>query len=519
MASGAVGRDAIVTIRAVNEVERLYTAAESRAFDQRAIAQLHIAGIVLMKRAGRAVFDALRRRWPLASSLTVLCGSGNNAGDGYIVAGIARSHGMAVQLVQLGDAGRLQGDAARARDWAVEQGVTIEAAVEVAPDFVIAGEIVVDALLGTGLVGAVRTEYADAMRIAAAAGRPVIAVDLPSGLCADTGHLDGPVLAADVTVTFICVKRGLVTGAGPGVCGRLEFDDLDVPATLFEGATRTLRWADQYRLLPRRAPTAHKHAAGHVVVVGGDHGMGGAVILAGEAALRVGAGLVSVVTRGAHLAAVHARRPELMVRGADHVDGHVDGEVRALLARASVIAIGPGLGQAPWGRQLLDAAIDAKRPLVMDADALNLCASGALRPGVAVITPHPGEAARLLGCDGTAVQRDRFAAARALARAFAASVVLKGAGSIVDTGTEVSICLHGNPGMATAGMGDVLTGVIAGLLAQGLSPARAAAVGTALHSGAGDVAAARRGRLGLIASDVIEALPVLMYPGGDANAH
>lgn len=502
-----------MTIRAVNEVERLYTAEQSRAIDQQASAQLHVPGIVLMKRAGRAVFNVLRRRWPLASSLTVLCGSGNNAGDGYIVAGIARSQGLAVQLVQLGDAARLRGDAARARDWALEQGVTIEAALAEAPDFVIAGEIVVDALLGTGLVGPVRSAYADAMRIASAAARPVIAVDLPSGLCSDTGHVEGPVLAADVTVTFICVKRGLVTGAGPGVCGRLVFDDLDVPATPLEGATGTLRWADQHRFLPRRAPTAHKHAAGHVVVVGGEHGMAGAVILAGEAALRVGAGLVSVVTRGAHLAAVHARRPELMVLGVEQVDG----QTQALLARASVIAIGPGLGQQPWGRQLLAASIESGRPLVMDADALNLCASAGLRPPAAVITPHPGEAARLLGCDGAAVQRDRFAAARTLASEFAGSVVLKGAGSIVDSGHEVSVCLHGNPGMATAGMGDVLTGVIAGLLGQGLSPARAAGLGTALHSGAGDVAAARRGRLGLIASDVIDALPALMYISADAK--
>ncbi len=497
-----------MALRAVAEVERVFTAAESRALDRLAIDTLRIPGIVLMKRAGRAVFDAVRQRWPLAKRLTVVCGSGNNAGDGYVVAGLARSRGVEVELLQLGDPARLTGDAGLARDWAIAEGVAIAVVSNDSPQFSITGDIVIDALLGTGLAGPVRPAYAGAMALMMESGRPVVAVDVPSGLCSDTGHPQGSAIAADLTVTFIGVKRGLVTGAGPKLAGRLLFDDLGVPAELAgrAGGNPTLRWRALHRDLPVRSRTAHKHDAGHVVVLGGDHGMGGAVALAAEAALRVGAGLVSVVTRSAHLPAILARRPEIMVRGADDADADVLG----LLRRASVVAVGPGLGRADWGQRLLEAARSSGRPLVMDADALNVCVQRGWPFTAAVITPHPGEAARLLQIDSAAVQRDRFAAVRGLALASGGSAVLKGAGSLVDDGSEVSVCLHGNAAMATAGMGDVLTGVIAGLLAQGLNPQTAARLGVTLHSAAGDVAAARRGGRGLLAGDVVDAIEVLL---------
>jgi NAD(P)H-hydrate epimerase len=242
-----------------------------------------------------------------------------------------------------------------------------------------------------------------------------------------------------------------------------------------------------------------------VLAIGGDLGMGGAIRLAGEAALRVGAGLVSVATRAEHVGALNAARPELMANG---VGGPQ--ELEALLERATVIALGPGIGQRAWGHALWHTAIAAGKPVVLDADGLNLLALDTVSlPANSVLTPHPGEAARLLGCNTQDIARDRFAAVRELARRHQCVSVLKGAGTLVATPHgELSVCPWGNPGMASGGMGDVLTGVIAGLLAQGFDAYRAACIGVALHARAGDIAAGE-GECGLLASDLFEPLRVL----------
>lgn len=492
--------------RALDDLARVFTAAECRALDAHAIHDCGIPGIVLMKRAGRAVFEVMIEYWPGVACVTVVCGVGNNAGDGYVVAGLARNRGIDVQLVQLGSPDRLTGDAALARDWAREQGVVVDAVDRDSPHFSVRGDVVIDALLGTGIAGEVRAGYRAAIAIVARSAKPVVAVDVPSGLCSDTGAARGVALPAAVTVTLLGVKRGLLTGAGPDYAGALVFDDLDAPILPAVAGVPVSRWPALAAQLPRRKATAHKNASGHVAILGGDRGMGGAVAMAGEAALRVGAGLVSVATRGVHASALLARRPELMVRG---VEDDLDG-LAEVLSRASVVAVGPGLGQQPWGAALLDAAIDSGLPLVLDADALNLCAASGRRPPGAIVTPHPGEAARLLDADAATIQADRFRAVRTIARQFAGTAVLKGAGSLVDDGLEVSVCLHGNPGMASGGMGDVLTGVIAGLRALGLSGSAAARLGVALHSAAGDRAAAARGAHGLLATDLIAALGPLV---------
>jgi NAD(P)H-hydrate epimerase len=305
-------------------------------------------------------------------------------------------------------------------------------------------------------------------------------------------------------VSFVGWKRGLFTADANDVCGVRELSLLDLPPRAFEGIDADARLLDGSigRLLPPRSANVNKSSFGHVLVLGGDEGFGGAVRLAGEAALRCGAGLVSVATRREHVMAVNAARPDLMARGIDDAIA-----LEPLLDRACVIAAGPGLGQHDWGRALLAAVFTTSKTMVVDADALNLLAQ-APQPlsGSAVLTPHPGEAARLLGCDVATVQRDRFAAVRQLAARYAAVVVLKGAGSLVaDPAGRVAVCPWGNPGMASAGMGDVLTGVIAALLAQGLDAWDAARLGVALHSRAGDIAAADAPR-GLVAGDL---LPVL----------
>jgi NAD(P)H-hydrate epimerase len=261
------------------------------------------------------------------------------------------------------------------------------------------------------------------------------------------------------------------------------------------------RLADLQSLAAPRLRNAHKGSFGHVLVIGGDHAMAGAVRLAGEAALRSGAGLVTVATRAEHAAAVSAGCPELICRGVENGQ-----QLRALMAKASVIVIGPGLGQSGWARALLATVLEARQPVVADADALNLIAREPVNRENWILTPHPGEAARLLGQDTMAVQSDRLAAAVAINRAYGGVTVLKGAGTIVCAGDQrPMVCGAGNPGMATAGMGDVLSGVLGGLLAQGLSPLQAARAGVCVHACAGD-RAAQDGERGLLARDVIAAL-------------
>ncbi|TVS11009.1 MAG: NAD(P)H-hydrate dehydratase [Gammaproteobacteria bacterium] len=487
-------------------VRRLYSAEETRELDRRAIEEEGIPGIVLMRRAGGAAFDLLRRRWPTARSLTVFCGRGNNAGDGYVIAGLARSRGFAVQLLQVTDAADLSGDAGRARDWALDEGVVIE---PFASETDIAGEVVVDALLGTGIRGAVRPDFAAAVERINTAGRPVLAVDLPSGLDADTGVVLGCAVRATATASFIGVKRGLMTAAGPDHAGELTFDDLGLPEAFFSGTGAPVGvglatlGADDLLLAPR-SRDAHKGRFGHVLVVGGDHGMGGAAALAAESALRCGTGLVSAATRGSHVAAILARTPEVMVRA---VESRAD--LLPLLERASVVVLGPGLGQEPWGEQMFDAAVASGRPLLLDADGLNLLARRPQRREDWVLTPHPGEAARLLGCTTTEVGADRFAAVAALQQRFGGAVVLKGLGSLIAGGEDLVLAPYGNPGMATGGMGDVLSGVVGALLAQGLDPFRAARLGVCLHGAAGDAAAAG-GCIGLAAGDLVPHLRRLL---------
>jgi NAD(P)H-hydrate epimerase len=292
---------------------RLFSAAEVRELDRIAIEERGVPGIVLMKRAGLAVFKAMSKLDPSCAAVTVLCGRGNNAGDGYIIAGLAVDHGMDVQLLQLGSIDALRGDAALARDWARERGV-VEEPFHSSSE--LRGAVLVDALLGTGLTGEVRDEFGAAIDAINRAGRPIVSVDLPSGLCADTGVPLGRAVNADLTVTFIGKKRGLYTGAGKEHAGQVIYDALDVDETVFDqvpARVELLRLHENVGTPEPRRRDAHKGSFGHVLIVGGDHGMGGAALMAAEAAMRCGAGLVSVATRPEHLGGFLARRPELMV--------------------------------------------------------------------------------------------------------------------------------------------------------------------------------------------------------------
>jgi NAD(P)H-hydrate epimerase len=477
---------------------RLYRAEQVRAMDRYAIEQLGIPGIELMRRAGAAAFAALRRRWPCARTLSVLCGAGNNGGDGYVLARLALEAGMDVRAYPLSPPDALQGDALAAFLEYREAGGPVLDFVPV--DFE-GAEVLADGLLGTGLSRPVEGLYAEVIRGVQRFRGGVLALDIPSGLDADTGRVWGVAVKADVTVSFVGLKRGLFTGEGPEHCGERVFDGLSLPVEAQAGQAPSARLLPPWTQgLPRRSRGGHKGHYGHVLVVGGAPGFCGAARMAAEAAARVGAGLVSVATHPEHAALLNAGRPELMCHGVAAAEG-----LRPLLARASVAAVGPGLGlgQAGWGRVLFEAMLDSGLPLVVDADALNLLALSPMKREDWVLTPHPGEAARLLQTTTAAVQADRFAAVAALQARFGGTVLLKGAGTLIQgPGGVPAVCAQGNPGMASGGMGDVLTGVIAGLLAQGLGFTEAAEEGARLHGMAGDKAAGD-GERGLLAGDLM----------------
>lgn len=476
----------------------LYRAEQVRELDRTAIEDQGIPGSELMERAGRAAYDLLRQRWPDARDITLVCGIGNNGGDGYVVARHAKEEGLGVSILQFGDAQRLQGDALTMATRYREAG----GSVEPFRDLPGRTDLIVDAILGTGLERDVTGYWARAIDAINEHTAPVLAIDIPSGLHSDLGRILGTAIRAEATISFIGLKQGMFTGAGPDCCGEIRFDALQVPAVVYSGqvlSARRLDWSKLCGLLGRRPRTANKGTFGHVLVVGGAPGFSGAARLAGEGALRTGAGLVTLATHPRHAAYLNLTRPELMCAG---VEGPV--ELEPFLERATVVAVGPGLGKGPWGRQLLGWVRGSGHPLVVDADALNLLAESPTHHENWVLTPHPGEAARLLGTDTGAVQADRFDSVRRLQERFGGVAVLKGAGTLIYGASHkpLGVCSGGNPGMATGGTGDVLTGMIAALIAQGLDLEDAACAGVCLHAAAGDAAAAA-GERGLLASDLL----------------
>lgn len=487
-----------------------YRAAQVRDLDRRAIDEYGIRGLTLMQRAAAAALRELRWRWPGARRLAVVCGPGNNGGDGLLLAVQAKAAGLEPRVLMLGEPSKLKGDAAQACKDLQEAGLSIQ-------PFHVSGlddsDVIVDALLGIGLGRPVEGEYLkviQAINALHANGRHVLALDIPSGLDADRGVALGAAIEADVTVCFVGLKLGLLTGAGPHHTGRLVFSGLEVPAPVYEGSTpAAMRITQEQRqaCLPVRRRDAHKGDHGHVLLAGGDVGMSGAIRLAAEACLRAGAGLVSVATRAAHAGLITQSRPELMCHGIEQMS-----DIAELSTRASAIAVGPGLGQGEWGQAVCKALLASSVPLVLDADGLNLLAQDPRQRGNWILTPHPGEAARLLGCSSRDIQDDRPAAIAAIAERYDAVVVLKGAGTLIQAPKEpLYICDAGNPGMATGGMGDLLCGVISALLAQGLPLAVAARMGVLIHALAGD-AAAQAGERGLLPSDLLSHIRTLVNP-------
>jgi ADP-dependent NAD(P)H-hydrate dehydratase / NAD(P)H-hydrate epimerase len=480
----------------------LYSTAQVRALDAHAIRDLGIPGYTLMKRAGEAALRYLRTRWPMAHRIAIVCGGGNNGGDGYVLARFAHAAGLAVTVLAAVPPEHLKGDARLAyEDFKNSEG-QIHA---FSPALFSEGDVIVDALLGTGLKGTVRDDLTRVIREINAAGRPIFALDVPSGLDSDTGVPLGDAVRADCTVTFVGLKTGLFIGDGPEHAGTVYFDDLEIsppPAAEFKPGLERIVDAEIKRALPRRPRAAHKGTFGRVLIVGSGSGMPGAVRLSGEACLRVGAGLVTVAVAPENVPAISAGRPELICL---QLTG--PGVLAEAIDKAEVIAIGPGLGRTQWARDALNTVLKSDKPLVVDADALNLIAEAGIKPRENwILTPHPGEAGRLLDISTEEIQADRLVALDRLVKRYGGVVVLKGAGTLVGTkGHTPALCERGNPGMASAGTGDVLTGAVAGILAQCRDNWLAARVGVLVHAMAGD-AAARTGERGLLATDVAREL-------------
>lgn len=506
----------------------VFTAEEMRRVDRRAVDTLGIPGATLMEHAGRGAAQVILELLPTLGAprrgarVALVCGKGGNGGDGFVAARRLRQAGVRVTVLVCAPSDEIVGDAgsklAELRRAGVRPAVVGDAAQLARP--LAEAHVVVDALLGTGARGAPTGLVAEAIERINASGRPVVALDVPSGLPADGGPPPGPAIHAAVTVTFAGLKRGLVTPPGRALAGTVRVVGIGVPeAEVARGATVFLTdAADVAALFPPRAADAHKGSYGHLLVLAGSEGKTGAAALAATAALRSGAGLVTVATAasqqpivaGLVLEAMTAALPETTARS---LSLEALASARALAEARDAVALGPGLGLDAATQELARRLVrETPRPLVVDADALTAVAAdpAVLRaaPAARVLTPHPGEMARLLKSTVAEVQRDRIACARDVARAYGVVVVLKGAASVV-AAPDGRVWLNptGNPGLASGGTGDVLTGIAGAFLARGFDPVEAARAAVYLHGRAGDLAAASVGEEALIARDVIAALP------------
>ncbi|MEW8232719.1 MAG: NAD(P)H-hydrate dehydratase [Candidatus Thiodiazotropha endolucinida] len=482
----------------------LYRARQVREFDRIAIEEYDIPGAELMERAGSGAYRFLKQRWPDLSEIVVVCGTGNNGGDGYVVARLASQAGLRVRVLQLGEAPQLKGDALiMAESWTA-LGHPIEPFEDLGnPD------LIVDAVLGTGLERDVTGRWASVIEQINRHPAEVFAIDIPSGLHADTGRIMGCAIEAAATISFIGLKQGMFTGRGPDCCGEIVFDALGIPVRVYAHqllACKRIDWRKRCGLVTPRRRTAHKGDFGHLLVIAGDRGYSGAARLAAEAAARSGVGLVTLATHPDHAHCINLGRPELMVRGVSEVQ-----EIEQLTQRADALVLGPGLGRNAWGEMCYRAALDSTLPVVIDADGLNWLAEWPQQRENWILTPHPGEASRLLGNDTKRVEYDRFQAAEKIQQRFGGVVILKGAGTLICDGSTqpASLCSDGNPGMATGGCGDVLSGIIGAFMAQDYTNREAAEMGVCLHAAAGDRAAAN-GEIGLLAGDLLPEVRTLL---------
>jgi len=507
---------------------KLATAERMRELDRLTIETVGIPGLVLMENAGRGATDLLLEYYADAceAGVAILCGPGNNGGDGFVVARHLQNRGYACKCFLLGEKQRMAGDARVNLEIAEKIGIHVHELLdardlETAEDDLGEVGVVVDALFGTGLTRPIAGLGAELIELVNELDAAVVAVDIPSGLGADDGRPTGPVIRADLTCTFGLAKVGQFLYPGRSYCGVVEVVDITIPRSLVDAQFLPCELLEEDLILPffaPRSPETHKGDFGHVLVVGGSRGMSGAPLLAARAAVLSGAGLVTAAVPAPVMHAVEAGLVEALkvALPADYEGRLSAAALDSLLERMAgktAVALGPGLGRGQDLEVLLAALVaQAKIPLVIDADGLNNLAGdlALLKKARAplVLTPHPGEMARLLGKTNAEVQADRPSAAADLAQATEAVVVLKGAGTLVAAPDgRWWINSTGNPGMASGGMGDVLTGMIASFIAQGVPPLDAALCGVYLHGLAGDLAAETVGERALSAAALLDRVP------------
>lgn len=477
----------------------IYQIEQIRELERIATDRFNIAPGALMQRAGKAAFDFMLRRFPQAKHIAFFCGSGNNGGDGYVLAQLAHERGLKISIWQVGSLEHLSEGAKQALASCEKLNIAMQPFDEKAdlahPD------LIVDAILGIGVQTELRSNIVSAIQKIQRQHVPIFSLDIPTGIHADNGQVLGAAVQATATITFIGLKLGLLTGHGIAHTGELAFSDLQLPSDLLSAVppiAEKMHLSAYAHYLKPRTKDWHKGMSGHVLVIGGDEGYSGAARMAAEAALRVGAGLVTVATHSSHAAVLNITCPEIMCRGI-----HEPNELDDLLEKATIVILGPGLGLSDWSKMMWARALQATQPKVVDADALNLLAESGVINERWVLTPHPGEAGRLLGVTASVVQEDRLSAIKAIHEQYGGVCVLKGAGSLVlAPNTLPVLCEKGNPGMASAGMGDVLSGVIGGLIAQGIPLGDAAKIGVYIHALAGDYAA-KEGERGMVAMDLM----------------
>ena len=485
----------------------LYTSQETKKLDSLAIRSQKVPAFTLMQKASEFSFNVLLNNWPNTKKVFVFCGKGNNAGDGYLISHLAKEMGLESFIIQASPSNKISGASRKAFKLALESKVK-RISIAAFKKKSLKDSVIVDALLGIGIKGNVRSNLSKLILEInkKSTNIPVLSVDIPSGICSNTGINLGVHIQADVTATFVGRKRGCFTSTGRTASGNVVFDDLGISSSL-KSQIKTncylLNTEKSLLKLKNRKGDAHKGDFGHVLVIGGDKGFGGAAILASKAAVFSGAGLVSL-----HVEAALSSCPELMVNGIESGQ-----DVEEILAKSTVVVLGPGLGQSAWSEQMLQRTfMEAKKrnlPVVLDADGLNLLTKLKLKSGIPrkmVITPHPGEAARLVNKEVNKIQEDRFKSVTALEKKFGSVSVLKGSGSLVcykRSGKQrIGVCEAGNPGMAKGGMGDVLAGLIGSFLSQGLGLVEATEVAVDLHSKSADIASLELG-MTITPTDVI----------------
>ena len=504
----------------------VFTAAEMRALDQRAMSQLGIPGVRLMENAGRGAAQAILTHFgsQRRKRVVICCGKGNNGGDGFVVARRLKAAGAAVRVFLLAQTSEVKGDsgamlAAYLKAGGRIQEVTREADLRSLEKALASSDMVVDALLGTGLAGPVTGLYALAIELINRSAKPVAALDLPSGLASDHGRLLGPVVAAVLTTTFAGWKRGLLLYPGAAKAGQVMVVDIGIPdSAAREGiGTFLLEASDIAPLFPPREPDSHKGAFGRLLVVAGSVGKTGAAALAARAALRTGAGLVTIAAPRSQQPIIAALGMEVMTEPLPETPGQsaslkAKDRILELVSATDALALGPGLSLDPETQNLARELVrEVDKPMVVDADGLSALA-GHLdflkKAPPRCLTPHPGEMARLLDSTVAEVQADRIETVRSFCQRAGGFLVLKGARSVIgEPGGSVFINPTGNPGMATAGSGDVLTGMVGALLARGVDLLAALQASVYLHGLAGDLARDEKGEAGIIAGDILEAIP------------